>query len=64
VLSTWRGTYPEVSAFQRSQVVVAITDQLLHAGRRRAIAAIEQGDFVAAIQRLLHHVRTDEAGAA
>jgi len=55
------------AAFERLQVAgVAITDELddLARPRARAAAAIEEGDLVAARERVGHLVRAGEPGAA
>ena len=55
-----------LAAFQRLQVAIAIAEQLFNFARpfrRRPLAAIEQGDLVAARQRVVHLERTGEPGA-
>jgi hypothetical protein len=42
--------------------MLAIADDLAHAGRHRSPAAMEDGDLVAATKELPNDVRTDEAG--
>src|SRR5437868_2195519 len=53
-------------ALERLQVAVAIADELLDVREERGIglAAIEQRDRVAAVERVLDLIRADEAGAA